>query len=105
MVRATAIAPQPIASFRAVDVRGSKGRSAFERGSLAPPDPRAVSENGRGSAFRPLARPTPLLRAVVGFDSIEPRERFCRADDPMRWLLTVGVRGWVLIQPLKTRIR
>jgi hypothetical protein len=48
MVRATAIAPEPIASFRAVDVRGSEGRSAFERGSLPPPDPRAVSENGRG---------------------------------------------------------
>ena len=35
MVRATAIAPEPIASFRAVDVRGSEGRGAFERGSLA----------------------------------------------------------------------
>jgi hypothetical protein len=40
MVRATAIAPEPIASFRAVDVRGREGRSAFERGSRAPPDPR-----------------------------------------------------------------
>ena len=29
MVRAAAIAPEPIASFRAVDVRGSEGRSAF----------------------------------------------------------------------------
>jgi RNA polymerase sigma-70 factor (ECF subfamily) len=38
---------EPVASFRAVDVRGSEGPSAFERGSLAPPDPRAVSENGR----------------------------------------------------------
>ena len=48
VVRATAIAPEPIASFRALDVRGSEGRSALERGSLAPPDPRALSENSRG---------------------------------------------------------
>ena len=53
------------------------------------------------SSADPWRRPTPPLRAVVGLDSIEPRERFCQADDPMRWLLTVGVRGWVLIQPLR----
>ncbi len=51
MFRATAIAPEPIASLRAVDVRGSEGRSSFERGSLARPT-RARCQKMAEGAFR-----------------------------------------------------
>src|SRR6266852_4601609 len=106
MVRATAIAPKPIASFRAVDVRGSEGRSAFERGSLAPSDP--APQGGSWSRFDrtkrallPGRRPNAVVayggRARLGFDTAskgrkrsDGRQSFWRRWAKPRLILDIG---------------